>query len=144
MVAPLSLCLGDLVVKKMLADASNNDSIKFPEQDEWVRALASGELGPAQIRMVCAGIAEMIVARLEDGSVAACVVECPHQRYDLSGGRIIEGTIECPLHNYRYDLRTGENRHPRKNMPHELRCTLKSLRLFPAEEREGWVWVRPR
>lgn len=34
---------------------------------------------------------------------------CSHQRAIIVHGDIVDGTIECPLHAARFDLRTGKN-----------------------------------
>ncbi len=38
---------------------------------------------------------------------------CPHQMGDLSGGMLGDGGIDCPLHFYRFDVRTGACMWPR-------------------------------
>lgn len=33
---------------------------------------------------------------------------CTHEQVDLSDGLVMDGIIECPRHNGRFDIRTGE------------------------------------
>ena len=33
---------------------------------------------------------------------------CPHKGGDLAGSRVVNGTVTCPLHGLRWDLRTGK------------------------------------
>jgi len=33
---------------------------------------------------------------------------CTHHKVHLAGGAIVDGQIECPKHNGRFDARTGE------------------------------------
>jgi Na+-transporting NADH:ubiquinone oxidoreductase subunit F len=49
----------------------------------------------------------LVVARLSSGDV--CVVDgiCTHGQTHLAGGVLIDGQIECPKHNGRFDLQTG-------------------------------------
>jgi len=61
-----------------------------------------------------------IVVALVDGKAAGDANEvvaftalCPHQMGDLSGGSMDEGGIDCPLHFYRFDVRTGQCLYPR-------------------------------
>lgn len=50
--------------------------------------------------------------------VVAFTALCPHQMGDLSGGILEDGGIDCPLHFYRYDVRSGQCLYPRdQTMP---------------------------
>jgi vanillate O-demethylase monooxygenase subunit len=42
------------------------------------------------------------VARV-DGQVVAMVDRCPHRFAPLSAGSVVDGTVECPYHGYRFD-----------------------------------------
>jgi 3-phenylpropionate/trans-cinnamate dioxygenase ferredoxin component len=86
----------------------------------------------------------VLLARLDDGTVAAASAVCPHRGEDLSGGRLYFGAIDCPLHHYVYDLRTGVNRYPRDVFPAELAAQVDPLPLYPVKEENGWIWVAPR
>ncbi len=41
------------------------------------------------------------------GEFFACDNECPHQGSPMTAGIVMDGTISCPRHGYRFDLRTG-------------------------------------
>ena len=56
--------------------------------------------------------------------VTAFSTICPHALGDLSQGWVTEDEIECPLHYYRYNMRTGDCVDPRGG-PH--------LRLYPVK-----------
>jgi len=45
--------------------------------------------------------------------VVAFTALCPHQMGDLSGGMLDQGGIDCPLHFYRFDVRSGACLWPR-------------------------------
>ena len=106
--------------------------------------LASGELvaGAAPRRVAVAG-ADLLLARLPDSRVVAFAATCPHQRSDLEGATFCEGRVRCPLHLYEYDLETGENVVPTRELdPPELRKAAPGyLRVHAVEERDGWIWV---
>lgn len=48
------------------------------------------------------------VFRVADGRFRAMEMGCRHQNADLSGGVIINDTVICPRHGWKYDLRTGK------------------------------------
>jgi 3-phenylpropionate/trans-cinnamate dioxygenase ferredoxin component len=42
------------------------------------------------------------------GVIYALRDRCPHQEFPISAGAVMDdGTIECPLHGARFDVRTG-------------------------------------
>lgn len=43
-----------------------------------------------------------------DGNFYAVDNQCTHQRAELTGGRIRNCYLACPLHGVRFDLRTGK------------------------------------
>lgn len=110
----------------------------------WYQALASDALRPGGLAKVVVAGKPVLLARLEDGSVAASSPVCPHRGEDLSGGMVYMGAIDCPLHHYLYDLRTGENRYPRNVFPADVAARLKPLPLYPVKEEGGWIWIGTR
>jgi nitrite reductase/ring-hydroxylating ferredoxin subunit len=108
----------------------------------WHRALPGADLKPASLAKVVVAGRPVLLARLDDGAVAAASTVCPHRGEDLSGGMLYLGAVDCPLHHYLYDLRTGENRYPRNVFPADKAACLAPLRLYPVKEEAGWVWVR--
>jgi 3-phenylpropionate/trans-cinnamate dioxygenase ferredoxin component len=59
---------------------------------------------------------------------------CTHEGAALSGGLVIDGCIECPMHNGRFDVATGDvvRRPARKN-----------IRTYPVERR-GCALLMPQ
>jgi nitrite reductase/ring-hydroxylating ferredoxin subunit len=110
----------------------------------WHRALPSTDLPPGKLRKVWIPTKNILLARLDDGTVAATAVACPHEGADLSEGMVYMDAVDCPRHHYLYDLRTGENRYPRNVFPADLAARLDSLPLYPVKEEDGWIWVGDR
>ncbi len=115
-----------------------------PEAVFWYKVLRSAELERRALRKVRVADSTVLLARLEDGSLAASSVVCPHEAADLSQGKVYMGAIDCPRHHYLYDLRTGVNRYPRDVFPADLTDTLAPLPLYPVREKSGWIWVGKR
>jgi nitrite reductase/ring-hydroxylating ferredoxin subunit len=68
-----------------------------------VDSLAVGEL-----RRVDVGERTFVLARLADTEFALCDGVCTHAAVHLADGAVVDGLIECPKHNARFDARTGE------------------------------------
>jgi nitrite reductase/ring-hydroxylating ferredoxin subunit len=107
----------------------------------WHKVLPGTALPAGKLSKVEVEGRKVLLARLDDGTVAASTSVCPHQAADLSGGTVYMDAIDCPRHHYLYDLLTGENRYPRNVFPADLAAGLASLRLYPVKEEDGWIWV---
>lgn len=56
---------------------------------------------------------------------------CPHASGNLSGGGVSGGIVTCPWHEWQFDLSTGVCTH----------SPLATVRRYPAQLREGMIWV---
>ncbi len=110
----------------------------------WRRVALSSEIAPRGVMQVTVEGVEILVVRLEDGGVAACQALCPHRQGRLAEGSVYMGAIDCPLHHYLYDLRTGQNRYPANVFPQQKADALRALHLYRVEERDGGIWVTVR
>ena len=102
--------------------------------------------GEPSIRRVLVDGEPVLVARLDSGEVVAFGDLCPHQDTSLENATFWDGNLRCPLHNYLYDPRTGENVLPARDARPESMWKLKPgfLRTHRVEERDGMVWVGSR
>src|SRR6188508_1018570 len=69
-----------------------------------ITAIPEGEGRSFQI-----GLAQIAVFRSRDGGLFATQAECPHRRGPLADGLLGAGTLICPLHSLKFDLRTGHS-----------------------------------
>ena len=116
-------------------------SDREPEAVRWFSVLPTDSLKRAALCKVRVAGRDILLARLEDGTLAAASAVCPHEAADLSKGRVYMGAIDCPNHHYLYDLRTGRNRYPHDVYPADLALCLAPLPLYPVREQDGWIWV---
>ncbi len=110
----------------------------------WYKVLPAAELERRMLCKVRVADSFVLLARLEDGTLAAAAVVCPHEGADLSQGKVYMGAIDCPRHHYLYDLRSGRNRYPSNVFPADLAAHLTPLPLYPVREKSGWIWVGKR
>jgi nitrite reductase/ring-hydroxylating ferredoxin subunit len=66
-----------------------------------------------------------------EGRVHAVANACPHEGNPLFEGDVLGPTLVCAYHGWRFDLETGA-------------CVVgdEPVRRYPAEERDGAVWIR--
>ncbi len=73
-----------------------------------------------------------VVLLRQGEEVLAYTPICPHANGDLTYGAIYDGTVECPLHGWRFNLRSGECVDPAGG---------QSIRVYPAKIEDGTVCV---
>jgi nitrite reductase (NADH) small subunit len=73
----------------------------------WMAVAAAGDLLPGTAICAPAGDGEVAVFNL-DGELVAVEARCLHKGGALAEGHVSDGVVTCPLHWWRYDLRTGE------------------------------------
>lgn len=59
---------------------------------------------------------------------------CPHQMGDLSGGMLADGGIDCPLHFYRFDVRSGACMWPRDDS--------MKLKIYPVQVNDDVICIK--
>lgn len=75
---------------------------------EFMRAAARGEIAPGDAKAVELDGRRIAIFNL-DGNFYAIDDVCPHRGASLSRGAILDGGIvSCPLHNWEFDIRTGD------------------------------------
>ena len=78
------------------------------EAENWVKACREEDIEPEDvIRFDHAG-RTFAIYRTEAGAFHATDGLCTHEAVHLADGLVMGTIIECPKHNGRFDLRTGE------------------------------------
>ena len=90
--------------------------------------IAEGELK----RMVDLKGRALAVTR-QEGRVYVTSDDCPHAEASLTAGFVSEGRIVCPLHFAEFRLDDGE--------PHQAPAGCGRLKVYPAREREGDIFI---
>lgn len=106
----------------------------------WLPVALSGQLKTRPLSRRIAG-QPIVLFRTADGSVSALQDRCPHRNYPLSAGRVVEGTLQCPYHGWRFDGSGACVALPGAGETPDLR-RLGATRIDVAE-RHGAIFVRP-
>ncbi|BAC89863.1 aromatic ring-hydroxylating oxygenase subunit alpha [Gloeobacter violaceus] len=102
----------------------------------WYAVAQSAELKtePRSITLWGEAIA---LFRGADGVAHAVEDRCPHRQVKLSHGRVVEGSLECAYHGWRFD---GDGRCT--HVPYrEGSLPGCRLRTYPVREHDGFVWL---
>ncbi len=73
---------------------------------EWVPIGRAADVPLLEGRSVRFGAQRVAIFRLPDGW-AAIAHACPHAGGPLADGLVADTCVTCPLHGWRFDLRTG-------------------------------------
>jgi nitrite reductase (NADH) small subunit len=68
------------------------------------------QIPPGEGRNFAVGSRSVTVFRTRDDRVFATQPNCPHRGGPLADGLVGDGSVVCPLHEWRFDLATGETR----------------------------------
>jgi 3-phenylpropionate/trans-cinnamate dioxygenase ferredoxin subunit len=73
----------------------------------WVKACSIDDIDPEDVIPLSVGGRDYAIYRSENDEFYASDGHCTHERTLLCDGLVLDGVIECPLHNGRFDYRTG-------------------------------------
>lgn len=73
----------------------------------WVEACGADEIEEEDVLRFDHGGRTFAVYRLEDDHYYATDGLCTHEKVHLADGLVMDGVIECPKHNGRFEVRTG-------------------------------------
>lgn len=103
----------------------------------WHPVAYSGDLLDKPIGVTLLG-RKLVLSRL-NRQVRAMDSRCPHKGTDLSLGMLVDDTIECPYHGWRFDFQGQCVRTPaREELVDNMRAAIQT---YAATESAGIVWV---
>lgn len=102
----------------------------------WYVALRSPALKRSPTRVDLFG-SSFVAWRSADRTPVLMPLHCPHMGAALSGGRIVDGAIECPFHRWRFGPDGGC-----VSLPGDRRTPAAARTpVLPTVERDGYVWA---
>ena len=103
------------------------------DSDDWVNVCPATRLHENDVLGFEFEGASFALYRLKGDRYYASDGACTHGAALLADGMIIDGCIECPKHNGRFDIKSGDAvRHPVR----------ENLKMYPAERRDGQIYVQ--
>jgi 3-phenylpropionate/trans-cinnamate dioxygenase ferredoxin subunit len=98
----------------------------------WTRACAPDDIEEEDVIRFDHDGVTLAIYRLEDDRFFATAGLCTHEAVHLANGLVMGKTIECPKHNGRFDIPTGQA----KGAP---ACI--NLKTYPVKVEAGGVFV---
>lgn len=84
--------------------------------------------------------APLAVFRDDTGQARALTDRCAHRNAALSGGRVVDGCLQCPYHGWTYDGAGARVRVPSEG-PERAQRPGRAVESFAVREQGGLVWV---
>jgi MocE subfamily Rieske [2Fe-2S] domain protein len=100
---------------------------------QWVEACAADDLDEEEVRRFTHQGKNYAIYRLLDDDFYATDALCTHEKVDLTNGLVINGCIECPMHNGRFAIATGKALAP---------PVFEDLQTYPVERRGDKIYVQ--
>ncbi|QIM49415.1 aromatic ring-hydroxylating dioxygenase subunit alpha [Pusillimonas sp. DMV24BSW_D] len=121
----------------MKLDTTNENPLYAALRRFWHPVAYSSDVLDKPIEVTLLG-RSLVVARL-NGDVRAMDSRCPHKGTNLALGQIVDDTIECPYHGWRFNLNGQCVRTPaREELVDSIRA---SVQTYAVAEQAGMVWV---
>jgi 3-phenylpropionate/trans-cinnamate dioxygenase ferredoxin subunit len=99
----------------------------------WIDACAAGDIDEEDVIRFDNGGRTFAIYRTDGNRYFATDGLCTHEQVHLSDGLVMGNIIECPKHNGRYDLTTGEA----KGAP-----VCVNLQTYPVKVEGGRVFIQ--
>jgi nitrite reductase/ring-hydroxylating ferredoxin subunit len=119
--------------------------MRFEKITDWYRIFASQADMEAQVQKgravaVVKGGKKICIAHSNDGFFAVSD-RCPHNGFSLSKGNCSEdNAIVCPLHRYRFDLRTGRSKGGIADYVDTFKLDVREDGVYVGIERSVFKW----
>jgi len=109
-------------------------------RNQWYAVLDSREVKKGKLLGITRMGEKLVFWRNADGSIGCLKDKCAHRGVQLSCGKIISGTVQCPFHGFQYDTSGKGVLIPAngRNAPVPANFKVPS---YPAREAHGLIWI---
>jgi len=108
-------------------------------RNQWYVLMESKQVRDKPVGVTRMG-EKLVFWRDVTGKVSCLHDKCPHRGIELSKGRVVDGTLECPFHGFRYDPSGQAVLIPANGRNAPVPRALK-IHGYPTHEAEGFIWV---
>jgi len=100
---------------------------------QWIEACGVDDIEEEDVIRFDHGERTFAIYRTDKGDFHATDGYCTHERFHLSNGLVMGSVIECPKHNGRFDIPTGQA----KRAP-----VCVDLKTYPVKIEGGLVYIQ--
>jgi 3-phenylpropionate/trans-cinnamate dioxygenase ferredoxin subunit len=99
---------------------------------DWVEACGVSDVEEDDVIPFQKDGQDYAIFKISGGGIFASEGHCTHERQLLCDGLVMDGVIECPRHNGRFDVATGKA----LGAP-----VLTDLKMYPVRTEDGRVYI---
>lgn len=110
--------------------------VHLPRQ--WFAVCMSRDLRSKPKSITLQGV-RLVLFRDKEGLPGALLDRCPHRNVPLSGGKLVDGDLECPYHGWRFNTDGACTKVPGLCRTHGAES--RRAPGFACQELDGFVWV---
>lgn len=107
----------------------------------WYVAGLSEDVAPSKFKTTLILNEPVLLFRDAAGQIHALKDICPHRGIPLSYGRVVNDTVECPYHGWKFSGDGVCREIPSLCSGQDLDCTKIKVKTYPVTERQGVVWI---
>lgn len=108
--------------------------------NQWYAVAESKEVKPGKLTPMRRLGQDLVMWRTHDGQLSVMLDQCPHRGAALSGGKIVDGCIECPFHGFQFDA-GGQGQFIPANGKNAPVPKVFQVQTFTAQDAHGFIWV---
>jgi phenylpropionate dioxygenase-like ring-hydroxylating dioxygenase large terminal subunit len=108
--------------------------------EAWVPVIETAALPVGRIVAVCVADDEAVIWRARDGRPCVMARRCPHLDWDLTEAVVIGDELLCAGHGWSL---SADGRALKRN-ERGREDPKGEVRVWPVQERDGWIEVAPR
>ena len=109
--------------------------------DTWYFAALSSDLKPGKLARYEILDEPVLLGRARSGEIFALRDICPHRAAPLSAGRVVEDTVECAYHGWRFRTDGACAAIPSLTADQAMEVSRIRVRRYPAVESQGLVFI---
>jgi phenylpropionate dioxygenase-like ring-hydroxylating dioxygenase large terminal subunit len=114
-----------------------------PPSTGWFPVARADDVGTTPLPVGAGGRPYVVVRLRAGGEVSAFPARCPHRLVPLAAGSVVDGTLQCPYHGWRFSAEGRCAEIPSLG-PEGAAPPRADLRMpWAVDERHGWIWVAP-
>lgn len=105
----------------------------------WFAVALARKIGSKPVRVLLLD-RPIVLARLDRRQIVGFQDRCPHRHAPLSQGHVVDGTLQCPYHGWRFDEQGDLRELP--GAPKDVCLPGVRARTIAVIEHDGVVWAR--
>ena len=125
-----------------MGDTTDTTMQQGPDDGWWPVPLTTA-ITTQPVEVMVDGRAWVLFRPTDGAPIAAVEARCPHRLANLGHGTVVDGTLQCPYHGWRYDSRGTCTLIPSNGVDQAVPASARAVAAWGVRELDGNVWLAP-